>query len=77
MIVKWQQETLPRSLLGEGGFRCVFKGWIKDNEIALVKPGTRLIVAVKMLNHDGLQGGSDAPHSCFTTPSKGPPTALS
>ncbi|KAJ0043257.1 hypothetical protein Pint_19301 [Pistacia integerrima] len=46
----------PESLLGEGGFGCVFKGWVEDNGTAPVKPGTGLTVAVKTLNHDGLQG---------------------
>ncbi|KAL0336305.1 UNVERIFIED_CONTAM: putative serine/threonine-protein kinase PIX7 [Sesamum radiatum] len=45
----------PESLLGEGGFGCVFKGWIEENGTAPVKPGTGLTVAVKTLNHDGLQ----------------------
>ncbi|CAJ1931700.1 unnamed protein product [Sphenostylis stenocarpa] len=46
----------PESFLGEGGFGCVFKGWIEENGTAPVKPGTGLTVAVKTLNHDGLQG---------------------
>lgn len=46
----------PESLLGEGGFGCVFKGWINENGTTAVKPGTGLTVAVKTLNHDGLQG---------------------
>ncbi|GFP79247.1 probable receptor-like protein kinase at5g15080 [Phtheirospermum japonicum] len=46
----------PDSLLGEGGFGCVFKGWVNENSNAPVKPGTGLTVAVKTLNHDGLQG---------------------
>uniref|UniRef100_A0A0D6QZ10 non-specific serine/threonine protein kinase n=1 Tax=Araucaria cunninghamii TaxID=56994 RepID=A0A0D6QZ10_ARACU len=46
----------PETLLGEGGFGCVFKGWIEENGTAPVKPGTGLTVAVKTLNHDGLQG---------------------
>lgn len=46
----------PESLLGEGGFGCVFKGWINENGTAPVRPGTGLTVAVKTLNHDGLQG---------------------
>lgn len=46
----------PDSLLGEGGFGCVFKGWINEFGITPVKPGTGLAVAVKTLNHDGLQG---------------------
>lgn len=46
----------PDSLLGEGGFGCVFKGWVNENGSTPVKPGTGLTVAVKTLNHDGLQG---------------------
>ncbi|KAL6513859.1 Serine/threonine-protein kinase pbl34 [Orobanche hederae] len=46
----------PESILGEGGFGCVFKGWIEENGTAPVKPGTGLTVAVKTLNHDGVQG---------------------
>ena len=46
----------PESLLGEGGFGCVFKGWIEENGTAPVKPGTGLTVAVKTLNHNGHQG---------------------
>lgn len=46
----------PDSLLGEGGFGCVFKGWIDEHGTSPVKPGTGLTVAVKTLNHKGLQG---------------------
>lgn len=46
----------PDTMLGEGGFGCVFKGWIEENGTAAAKPGTGLVVAVKTLNHDGLQG---------------------
>lgn len=46
----------PDSILGEGGFGCVFKGWVEENGTAPVKPGTGLTVAVKILNHDGHQG---------------------
>ncbi|XP_061355724.1 serine/threonine-protein kinase PBL36-like isoform X3 [Gastrolobium bilobum] len=46
----------PESLLGEGGFGCVFKGWIEENGTAPVKPGTGLTVAVKILNQNGHQG---------------------
>ncbi|XP_073021948.1 serine/threonine-protein kinase PBL34-like isoform X2 [Primulina eburnea] len=49
----------PESLLGEGGFGCVFKGWIEESGTAPVKPGTGLTVAVKTLNHDGLQGHNE------------------
>lgn len=46
----------PDSILGEGGFGCVFKGWVEENGTSPVKPGTGLTVAVKTLNHDGHQG---------------------
>lgn len=46
----------PDNLLGEGGFGCVYKGWINENGPAPVKPGSGLTVAVKTMNHDGLQG---------------------
>lgn len=46
----------PDSLLGEGGFGCVYKGWIDEYGKTPVKPGTGLTVAVKTLNHSGLQG---------------------
>ncbi|XP_062106675.1 serine/threonine-protein kinase PBL34-like [Humulus lupulus] len=44
------------SLLGEGGFGCVYKGWISEGGTAPVKAGMGIPVAVKTLNHDGLQG---------------------
>ncbi|KAI4370599.1 hypothetical protein MLD38_018936 [Melastoma candidum] len=46
----------PDSVLGEGGFGCVFKGWIDEQTYTAAKPGTGLVIAVKRLNQDGLQG---------------------
>ncbi|KAL5733222.1 hypothetical protein ACOSQ2_032914 [Xanthoceras sorbifolium] len=46
----------PDSVLGEGGFGCVFKGWIDENTFAAARPGTGLVIAVKRLNQDGFQG---------------------
>ncbi|RXH89529.1 hypothetical protein DVH24_031886 [Malus domestica] len=46
----------PVNLLGEGGFGCVYKGWIDEHGTTPVKPGAGLAVAVKTLNHEGLQG---------------------
>ncbi|KAJ4951607.1 hypothetical protein NE237_028439 [Protea cynaroides] len=46
----------PDSILGEGGFGFVFKGWIEENGTAPAKPGTGITVAVKSLKPDGLQG---------------------
>ncbi|KAJ8562732.1 hypothetical protein K7X08_031184 [Anisodus acutangulus] len=46
----------PDSVLGEGGFGCVFKGWIDEHTFKASKPGTGLVIAVKRLNHEGFQG---------------------
>ncbi|KAL3535890.1 hypothetical protein ACH5RR_004351 [Cinchona calisaya] len=46
----------PDSILGEGGFGYVFKGWIEENGTAPAKPGSGTTVAVKSLKPDGLQG---------------------
>ncbi|KAJ8760940.1 hypothetical protein K2173_021978 [Erythroxylum novogranatense] len=46
----------PDSLLGEGGFGYVFKGWIDENTLTAAKPGLGMVVAVKKLKPDGFQG---------------------
>lgn len=46
----------PDSVLGEGGFGSVFKGWIDEGSYTATKPGTGVVVAVKRLNQDGFQG---------------------
>lgn len=46
----------PDSVLGEGGFGSVFKGWIDENSLAAVKPGTGMVIAVKRLNQESFQG---------------------
>ena len=46
----------PDSILGEGGFGRVYKGWIDENTFAAANPGSGLVVAVKRLNSEGLQG---------------------
>ncbi|XP_023532241.1 probable serine/threonine-protein kinase PBL9 [Cucurbita pepo subsp. pepo] len=46
----------PDSVVGEGGFGSVFKGWIDEHSFAAAKPGTGMVIAVKRLNHDGFQG---------------------
>ncbi|CAN0926593.1 Probable serine/threonine-protein kinase PBL9 [Linum grandiflorum] len=46
----------PDSVLGEGGFGSVFKGWIDENSLQASKPGSGIIIAVKRLNQDGWQG---------------------
>lgn len=44
------------TLLGEGGFGCVFKGWIDENTLAPTKPGYGVVVAVKRLKAESFQG---------------------
>ncbi|XP_051144416.1 probable serine/threonine-protein kinase PBL3 isoform X2 [Andrographis paniculata] len=46
----------PDSLLGEGGFGCVFKGWIDEHSLTAAKPGSGLVIAVKKLKPEGFQG---------------------
>ncbi|CAL1374530.1 unnamed protein product [Linum trigynum] len=46
----------PDSLLGEGGFGCVFKGWVDENSLTAVRPGTGMVIAVKRLNQESYQG---------------------
>ncbi|GAA0141709.1 hypothetical protein LIER_02791 [Lithospermum erythrorhizon] len=46
----------PDSVLGEGGFGCVFKGWIDEHSFKATKPGLGIVIAVKKLNQDGFQG---------------------
>lgn len=46
----------PDSVLGEGGFGSVFKGWIDESSFTATKPGTGLVIAVKRLNQEGFQG---------------------
>ncbi|KAL5553893.1 hypothetical protein UlMin_041294 [Ulmus minor] len=46
----------PDSLLGEGGFGYVFKGWIDEHTFAAAKPGSGIVIAVKKLKPEGFQG---------------------
>lgn len=49
----------PDSVLGEGGFGSVFKGWIDERSFTAVRPGTGMIIAVKRLNLEGMQGHNE------------------
>ncbi|PKA51953.1 Protein kinase APK1A, chloroplastic [Apostasia shenzhenica] len=46
----------PDSVLGEGGFGSVFKGWVDEHTLIAAKPGTGMVIAVKRLNQEGFQG---------------------
>uniref|UniRef100_A0A0A9EJT6 non-specific serine/threonine protein kinase n=2 Tax=Arundo donax TaxID=35708 RepID=A0A0A9EJT6_ARUDO len=44
------------SLIGEGGFGFVFKGWLNEQTLAPSKQGTGMVVAIKKLKPEGFQG---------------------
>ncbi|KAJ4963073.1 hypothetical protein NE237_023012 [Protea cynaroides] len=46
----------PDSVLGEGGFGRVFKGWLDEKTLTPSKIGTGMLVAVKKLNPESMQG---------------------
>lgn len=46
----------PESLIGEGGFGNVYKGWIDEQTFTAAKPGSGMIVAVKKLKPESFQG---------------------
>lgn len=54
------------TIIGEGGFGKVYKGWIHDNPNE--KKGSGSIVAVKKLNHESMQGFKEwqVLFSCFS-----------
>ncbi|KFK30195.1 hypothetical protein AALP_AA7G230500 [Arabis alpina] len=46
----------PDSMLGQGGFGKVYRGWVDTKTLAPSKVGSGMIVAVKRLNSDSFQG---------------------
>jgi len=44
------------SLIGEGGFGYVYKGWIDKETLSASKPRSGMAVAVKRLKPEGFQG---------------------
>ena len=58
----------PDSVVGEGGFGSVFKGWIDEQSFSAAKPGTGIVIAVKRLNQDGFQGHKEWLVSSFSPP---------
>jgi hypothetical protein len=44
------------SYLGEGGFGCVYKGWMDEATLAPTKPGVGRVVAIKKLRKESFQG---------------------
>ncbi|KAL2484591.1 Protein kinase 2B [Abeliophyllum distichum] len=46
----------PDTIVGEGGFGPVFKGWINELTLTAAKPGSGMTVAIKKWNPNGFQG---------------------
>lgn len=44
------------SVLGVGGFGTVFKGWVDEKTLAPTRPGIGIVVAIKKLNSESMQG---------------------
>lgn len=50
------QNFKSNSVLGIGGFGTVFKGWVDEKTLEPTKFGTGMIVAIKKLNSESVQG---------------------
>lgn len=43
-------------MLGQGGFGKVYRGWVDNKTLAPSKAGSGMIVAIKRLNSESVQG---------------------
>jgi hypothetical protein len=46
----------PDTVLGEGGFGRVYTGWVDEKTMSPVRSGAGMVVAVKKLNPESVQG---------------------
>ena len=49
----------PASVVGQGGFGKVYKGWVNDKTLAPSKSNSGMAVAIKKLNAESVQGFQD------------------
>lgn len=55
-LKKATRDFRPDTVLGEGGFGRVFKGWVDEKTYAPSRVGVGIAVAVKKSNPDSSQG---------------------
>ena len=55
-LKKATRDFKPDTILGEGGFGRVFKGWVDENTYTPSRAGIGMAVAVKKSNADSYQG---------------------
>ncbi|XP_023551881.1 probable serine/threonine-protein kinase PIX13 [Cucurbita pepo subsp. pepo] len=46
----------PESLIGQGGFGKVYKGWVDEKTLAPSKSNSGMVIAIKKLNTESVQG---------------------
>ena len=55
------------TLLGEGGFGKVYKGWLDEKTLSPAKAGSGMVVAIKKLNSESTQGFQEWQVSLIST----------
>jgi len=55
------------TLLGEGGFGKVYKGWLDEKTLCPCKAGSGMVVAIKKLNSESTQGFQEWQVSLIST----------
>jgi hypothetical protein len=57
----------PDTVLGEGGFGRVYKGWVDERTMNPTRSGIGMVVAVKKLNQESVQGLQEWQVRAYTT----------
>ena len=66
----------PEMVLGEGGFGRVYKGWVDERTLNPAKSSAGVIVAVKKLNPESVQGLQEWQVSLQSYPIPLPPSIV-